>query len=97
MSPTPGDSAIVSLPAVIDLRTVEQLKADLMAQRGHPVALDASSVERVGGLGVQLLLSAIKTWQADGKSLTFINVSNAMNEQWLSFGSSPLELAQDAA
>ena len=98
MSQSPSDNAVLNLPAVLDLRSAEPLKAELMALRGNAVSLDASAVERVGGLGVQLLLSAIKTWKADGQVLTFLNVSNAMSEQWLSFGASPSELvAQDAA
>lgn len=92
------DQTVIALPAVLDLRAVEPLKAALMEQRGQSVALDASAVERLGGLGLQVLLSALKTWQADGKDLTFLNVSQAMSEQWLSFGATPTPLvAQDAA
>ena len=97
MNPNPS-AHVISLPAIIDLRAVEPLKTALLEQRGQAVALDASAVERIGGLGVQLLLSAIKTWQADAQELTFLNVSNAMSEQWLGFGASPTPLAmQDAA
>lgn len=89
---------VINLPAVLDLRAVEPLKAALLEQRGQDLTLDASAVERVGGLGLQLLMSAVKTWQADGKILTFLNVSEAMSEQWLGFGASPTPLVmQDAA
>ncbi|WP_292054521.1 MULTISPECIES: STAS domain-containing protein [unclassified Brevundimonas] len=98
MSQDPSANPVINLPAVVDLRAVGPLKAELMEQRGKAVTLDGSAVERLGGLGLQLLLSAIKTWQADGHALIFLNVSKAMNEQWLSFGASPTQLvAQDAA
>lgn len=98
MSQDQSANPVINLPAVLDLRAVEPLKAALLEQRGQDLTLDASAVERVGGLGLQLLMSAVKTWQADGKILTFLNVSEAMSEQWLGFGASPTPLVmQDAA
>lgn len=93
-SPNP----VITLPAVLDIRAAEPLKVELMQYRGGAVALDASGVERLGGLCLQVLLSAVKTWKADGQTLIFLNVSKALSEQWLGFGASPDELvAQDAA
>lgn len=85
-------AAVITLPAILDIRAAEPLKSDLMLYRGHAVTLDASSVERLGGLCLQILLSAVKTWKADGQALIFLNVSQALTEQWLGFGASPDEL-----
>ncbi|WP_297802655.1 STAS domain-containing protein [uncultured Brevundimonas sp.] len=98
MSNSPSPTPVITLPAVLDMRAIEPLAAGLAAVRGQPVALEASAVERLGGLCLQLLLSAIKTWKSDGHALTFLNVSEALAEQWQGFGASPEQLvAQDAA
>ncbi|WP_312139035.1 STAS domain-containing protein [Brevundimonas sp. BH3] len=89
---------VITLPAIMDIRAAEPLKAELMQYRGQAVTLDASGVERLGGLCLQILLAAVKTWKADGQALIFLNVSKALNEQWLGFGASTDEfIAQDAA
>lgn len=89
---------VITLPAILDIRAAEPLKSELMQRRGHAVTLDASGVERLGGLCLQVLLSAIKTWKADGQALIFLNVSQALTEQWTGFGASPDDfVAQDAA
>lgn len=88
----------VTLPAIVDVRAAEPLKAELLALRGQPVTIDASAVERLGGLGLQVLMSAVRTWRADGQDLIFINVSEAMTEQWQGFGAPMNDLeTQDAA
>lgn len=79
---------VLTLPAVVDVRAAEPLKAELMAVRGQSVTIDASGVDRLGGLGLQVLMSAVRTWRADGQVLTFINVSDALAEQWQGFGAS---------
>ena len=74
------------LSDVLDLNAAEPLKAELLALRGHPVVLDASAVQRLGGLGLQVLLAARKTWAADGLNLRLGFVSEALAEQWAAFG-----------
>ncbi|WP_312780798.1 STAS domain-containing protein [Brevundimonas sp.] len=86
-------SGLITLPAVLDLRAAEPLKAQLLAVRGQETALDASAVERLGGLCLQVLLSALATWRADGQALTFINVSEAFASQWSALGASAADLA----
>ena len=86
-------SAILTLPAVLDLRAAAPLKAELLAVRGQETALDGSAVERLGGLCLQVLLSALATWRGDGQVLTFINVSEALASQWSAFGASASDLA----
>lgn len=86
-------TAVVVLGSVLDLRAAEPLKAELMAARGQALTLDASAVERLGGLCLQVLLAAIQTWRADGHALTFLNVSEALAAQWSQFGAAAGDLA----
>ncbi|WP_428153895.1 STAS domain-containing protein [Brevundimonas sp.] len=79
-------SETLILPDVLDLNAAEPLKAELLALRGHPLTLDASAVERLGGLCLQVLLSARKTWAADGVNLSLGSVSQYWTEQWAAFG-----------
>lgn len=98
MSENLTTGTVVTLPAIVDVRAAEPLKAELLALRGQPVTIDASAVDRLGGLGLQVLMSAVRTWHADGQVLIFINVSEAMTEQWQGFGAPLNDLeAQDAA
>ena len=62
---SPHETARLDLPPILDLQTVGPLALDLQARRGQPLILDASQVERLGGLGLQVLLSARMTWARD--------------------------------
>ena len=55
----------LNLAAVLDLNEASTLRSKLMGLRGSNVAIDASGVERLGTLCVQVLLSAAKTWNED--------------------------------
>lgn len=81
-------SEAIVLASVLDMNAAEPLKAALLAVRGQVVVLDASNVERLGGLCLQVLLSARKTWAADGVELTIAPQSEAFSEQWAAFGAS---------
>lgn len=59
----------VRLPSELDTRAAASLHATLTAARGHNVNLDASEVTWIGGLAAQLLVSAARSWRADGKTL----------------------------
>lgn len=74
------------LTRVLDLRAATPLAEDLLAMRGRPVAIDASQVERLGGLCLQVLLSGAATWRADGMPLRFADVSEVFDEQLALFG-----------
>jgi len=80
----------VVLPAVLDVRAAGSLKTELLARRGGPLTLDASGVERLGGLSLQVLISAARTWAVDGQSLTVAAASDAFAEQCCAFGAGSL-------
>lgn len=78
--------AVVSLPPVLDLQAAEPLRAELMSLRGRPLSLDASQVTRLGGLCLQVLMSARKIWVEDGVSLMVDQPSSGFSEQLAAFG-----------
>lgn len=79
-------AASISLPAVLDLAQAEPLKAALLPMRGQSVIVDASRVERLGGLCLQVLISAQQTWARDGHTLKIDDVSREFADQWNAFG-----------
>ena len=85
---------VISLASVLDMNAAEPLKAELLAKRGQAVTVDASGVERLGGLCLQVLLSARKSWAADGVDLMITPKSTSFAEQWAAFGASETN-AQD--
>ena len=84
----------LALPAVMDIQAAEGLRGQLMDARGGPLALDGSAVERLGGLCLQVLLAAQRTWAADGHALVVDPVSEAFVEQWNAFGAPPMAAGQ---
>lgn len=83
------------LDPVLDIKAAEPLKAAFLAVRGQPVAIDASPVERLGGLCLQVLISARKTWEADGQPLRLADASTAFIEQLVAFGDPNIQTAPE--
>lgn len=86
-------AAVIALPALLDLRAAVALRDDMLALRGQAVTLDASAVERLGGLALQVLLSAAKTWAVDGCPLAISPASDAFADQCRAFGALSLAAA----
>lgn len=70
----------LSLDNVLDLNAAGGLHAKLMGLRGSDLQIDASAVERVGTLCIQVLISAAKTWEEERHSLTFSQMSDALTK-----------------
>jgi chemotaxis protein CheX len=94
------DAAKLQLEPVLDIGAAERLHARLLELRGHPLDIDASQVERLGGLCLQVLISARNTWQSDGQPAVISQTSTAFDEAWAMFAApsftndSPLLSAQ---
>jgi len=85
-------SASVVLPPVLDIRAAGPLQAEILGLRGQPLTIDASAVERLGGLCLQVLLSARSTWAADGQTLTVTTGdASAFSDQWAAFGATAFD------
>jgi chemotaxis protein CheX len=85
-----GKSTTLRLSAVLDLKAAAPLKADLLAAKGESIEIDASQVQRLGGLCLQLLLSAQRSWATDGKTLRVINPSTDFADGLALFGAASL-------
>ncbi|WP_051651248.1 STAS domain-containing protein [Brevundimonas bacteroides] len=70
--------AVLELPARLDPASLELCLGALKSKRGAALDLDGASVERLGGLGVQLLLSAVRTWREDSQPLRLLSPSAAL-------------------
>lgn len=89
--------ATATLPAVLDLQAAAPLADQLMSWRGRPLRLDASQVERLGGLCLQVLLSARAAWAADAQSFAISSRSAAFDEALTLFGAVSLVSQQEAS
>ena len=85
-----AELATVSLIPILDLQAAEPLRAELMSLRGRPLDVDASQVTRLGGLCLQVLMSAHKIWSEDRVALTVNQPSSAFSEQLTAFGNPEL-------
>lgn len=63
-------SAQLELPPRLEGPAVSALRAELLAQAADDLVLGGAGVQRINGLGLQLLASADKTWRAAGRSLS---------------------------
>ncbi len=79
-------AASVRLPARLDLNAAAPLAEQLRGLRGRAVAVDASKVERLGGLCLQVLLSARAAWAADHTAFEVANPSAAFQADLALFG-----------
>ncbi len=70
----------LSLAPVLDLNEANALHTKLMGLRGNTLVIDASGVERVGALCVQVLMAGAKSWEEDKQSFTFAKVSDAFTK-----------------
>ncbi|MGD1015452.1 MAG: STAS domain-containing protein [Roseiarcus sp.] len=68
------------LPQCLDLPAARPLAQALLERRGKPIVVDGSSVHQLGAQCVQVLLSAKRTWSADGVALSIVNCAPRMIE-----------------
>lgn len=81
-----ANSNVLMLPHVLDLGAATQLTQRILGFQGRALTLDASAVERVGGLCLQVLLSARLSWAVDRLPLTIMNPSQAFVDGLELFG-----------
>jgi chemotaxis protein CheX len=80
------------LPSVLDLSAAAPLREHFIGRRGAPLRVDASRVERLGGLCLQVLIAARAAWAEDRHALTFDDVSSELQAGLDIFGVPPLAL-----
>jgi chemotaxis protein CheX len=88
-APPDGADLPVRLPEVLDLAAAAPLARDLLGRRGRPTIVDAVGIERPGASCLQVLLAAIRTWEADGLPLAFANCGPRLIEHLRFLGVDP--------
>lgn len=66
---------LLNLPVRLDSSGAPSLLDLLMARRGQPLILDASAVEVIGALSLEVMIAAGRQWEADGQTLAIANPS----------------------
>ncbi len=89
----------MSVPALelaprLDLRALAALQSDILAHRGADLVLDATKVEHLGALALQLIRSAARSWAEDGHVLSFDNASTELADQLALFGFDPASVTR---
>ena len=80
------------LPSVLDLNAASVLREHFIGRRGSALRVDASRVERLGGLCLQVLIAAQAAWAEDRHDLVFDDVSSELQAGLDVFGVLPLAL-----
>jgi chemotaxis protein CheX len=83
-----SQAATLKLRPVLDLTAAAPLKAEFGALRGKPIRVDATDVDRVGALCLQVLMSAHSTWTSDGVPFSLGATSTAFDEGLDTLGAS---------
>ena len=65
----------ITLEPILDISAAKPLAEALLGLRGNSLKIDASNVERLGTQCVQVLLSALNTWDVDGKTFSVENAT----------------------
>lgn len=81
-------STVLQLPDQLDMPAATSLRAGLLSVRGQAVELNGSAVTRLGSLCLQVLLSAARTWRADGLDFRIVSPSAALEEGFRLLGAS---------
>lgn len=76
----PADTATIVLPSALTFEACEDLFADLRQAHGSDLIIDGRAVSRLTGLAAQILATASVAWAADGRRLTFVDVSDDLHK-----------------
>ena len=89
-----AESAVYSLPEVLDLKAATPLMEELLALRGQTVVIDASKVERLGTQCVQILIAAAATWKDEMTSFTIAEPSDSFTSGLQVLGLTPQSILE---
>jgi chemotaxis protein CheX len=74
------------LPAQLEGVSLAVVKTALLNLRGADLDVSGAAVERLNGMGVQLLMSAFQTWRDDGLSLRLVDPSPCLLDVFTRLG-----------
>jgi chemotaxis protein CheX len=87
--PSAQEDPPVRLAEVLDLSAAGPLARALLERRGRPTVIDARLARRPGAQCLQVLLSAIRTWESDAVPLAFANCGPLLIEHLRFLGIEP--------
>ena len=87
----------VSLAPKLDTAATAALRDDLLNAVNDDLIFDASNVEHLGALTLELLISASVIWRKAGKTVTVENISEQMVDDLSRYGLTPDSLQEFAA
>ena len=90
-------SGPLKLPPRLDLPMAAPLAQQLADRRGADLHIDAGAVTHLGGLCLQVLLSAAKTWRSDRLRMTFSASSAAFDAALALYGTPHRDLLSERA
>lgn len=71
------------------LNAAKPLWRQLAAARGAPIVVDASEIEHLGALCLQVLVAAARAWARDGLSFEIATASHEFNDAVRLMGAAP--------
>lgn len=80
---------IVRLPRRLDVSAGIELRETLLQRRGSPLELDASAVESVSGLALEMIVAAARQWAEDGAEFSFAAPSDGFAAACRTLGLEP--------
>ena len=75
-----GEAQLLYLPRRMDADAAVRLMEELLERKHQAISVDASNVQQLSTLCVQVLLSARKCWERDGLGFAVTNPSTAFQE-----------------
>lgn len=87
----------VTLPARLDLTAVGGLAGEIKQHAGQPLTIDATAVETLGGLCLQLLLASAAQWKREGQELMIPMRSDAFDDALSLLGVNLSQLQNEVA
>jgi len=87
---------VIALAGKLDIRAVGPLHELLGGHLSGDVTLDMGQVTHVGALCLQTLIAAARAVRATGHQLAFVNVSAALEAQFLTMGATPALISEGA-
>lgn len=74
------------LPDLLDHEALGALAAFLKSNRGHPVVLDGTALERVGALAAQIITLGAMTWAKDAVAFAVLDPSEKIAADFSTLG-----------
>ncbi|MDT0683863.1 STAS domain-containing protein [Roseicyclus sp. F158] len=88
----------IVLPARLDLPAAAPLAAELQSHADGPIVIDATNVAHLGTPGLQVLLSAVRTWWETGRDFSIEGLDeDAITGQLAIFGLTASDFQPPAA